>query len=174
MLAKTVNSAGARSSSDLVLTPEGYAALVEEHRALTTRKRDASARLAEAGEVAGDLADNTEYLSAQAELDLIESRIQVLESRLAAARVMQPGEGSGDVVGLGSEIVLEDVDDGCREEFLLVSSPESNPDEGRLSNESPVGHAISGHRCGDVVEVHAPHMIRHLRIVGLRERQRVR
>jgi transcription elongation factor GreA len=158
---------------ELVLTPEGYAALVDEHRALTAVKRpEASARLSDALEIAGDLADNAEYLHARAELDLIEARIEILEDRLSAARVMRPEEGSGDIVGLGSEVVLEDVDDGTRDEYLLVSSPESNPAGGRLSNESPVGAAIAGRRCGEVVDVRAPHAVRHIRIVGVRGRRR--
>jgi transcription elongation factor GreA len=51
---------------------------------------------------------------------------------------------------------------------VLVASAESDPAAGRLSNESPVGRAISGHRAGDVVDVRVPHRIRHLRIDGLR------
>ncbi len=161
-----------RSQDELALTREGYEALVEEHRALTRVKRpDAVARLGQALEIAGDLTDNSDYLETRAELDLIEQRIAVLERRLAAATVMQVEDGSGTVVGLGCEVVLEDVDDGTREEYLLVSSPESNPDEGRLSNECPVGAAIAGHRRGDVVDVHAPHLLRHIRIVEVRGRR---
>jgi transcription elongation factor GreA len=63
--------------------------------------------------------------------------------------------------------VLEDLDDASREEYVLVSSGESNPAEGRLSNDSPVGRAISGHHKGDLVDAHAPHRIRHLRIADL-------
>ena len=124
-------------------------------------------RLAQALEVAGDLADNPEHLDARAELDLVEERIELLEQRLSAARVLRPDESSGNVVVLGSHVVLEDLDDGARQEFTLVSSPESNPAEGRLSQESPVGRAIAGHRRGDVVDAHAPHRVRHLRIAEI-------
>jgi len=71
------------------------------------------------------------------------------------------------VVSLGSHVVLEDLDDSTREEYMLVCSGESNLDEGRLSSESPVGRAIRGHRKGDVVDARAPHRIRHLRISDL-------
>ena len=71
------------------------------------------------------------------------------------------------VVSLGSHVVLEDLDDNTREEYVLVCSGESNPAEGRLSSESPVGRALSGYRKGDVVDAHAPHRIRHLRIADL-------
>jgi transcription elongation GreA/GreB family factor len=71
------------------------------------------------------------------------------------------------VVSVGSSVVLEDLDDGSREQYVLVPPAESNPAERRLSDESPVGKAISGRRRGDIVDVHAPHRIRHLRIAEL-------
>jgi transcription elongation factor GreA len=156
------------SLDEVVLTAEGYAKLEEEHRRLTTLTRpEATARLSQALQVAGDLADNPEYLDARAELDLVEERIDLVERRLHAARVLRPDESSSQVVSLGSRVVLEDLDDGTRERYVLVSSAESNPAEGRLSSESPVGRAIAGHHRGDVVDARAPHRVRHLRIVDL-------
>jgi transcription elongation factor GreA len=155
-------------STEVVLTPEGYAKLEEEHRHLTGCARAAAgARLSEALQVAGDLADNPEYLDAQNEVDVLEKRISILESRLHAARVLRPDELSSRIASFGSTVVLEDLDDGAREEYVLVSSAESDPSAGRLSSESPVGRAIAGHREGDVVDARAPHLVRHLRIVEL-------
>jgi len=169
--AETVNVTESRAMNDrdeVVLSPEGYAKLTDEHRRLTTINRpEAAARLAQALEVAGDPADNPEHLDARAELDLVEERIELLERRLSAARVLRPDGPSSNAVVLGSHVVLEDLDDGARQEFTLVSSAESNPAEGRLSQESPVGRAIAGHRRGDVVDAHAPHRIRHLRIAEI-------
>ena len=68
---------------------------------------------------------------------------------------------------LGSHIVLDDLDDSSREEYVLVSSIESNPTQGRLSNESPVGRAIAGRHKGDVVDAITPHRVRHLRIANV-------
>ena len=68
------------------------------------------------------------------------------------------------VVSRGCHVVLEDLDDATRADYLLVASPESDPEHGRLSDESPVGRAISGRRRGDVVDAHAPHRVPHLRI----------
>jgi len=157
----------------VVLTPEGHAKLRQELAHLTAvRRPEAAARLSQALQVAGDLADNPEYLDARAELDLVERRIALLERLLDAARLLGPEEPSTRVVSLGSRVVLDDLDDGTREEYLLVSSAESDPARGRLSNESPVGRAIEGHCRGDVVEAHAPRRVRHLRIVDIRlERQ---
>jgi Transcription elongation factor, GreA/GreB, C-term len=89
------------------------------------------------------------------------------EGRLQAAGVLEPREPSSQVVSLGSHVTLQDLDDGLREEYLLVSSTESNPTEGRLSADSPVGSAILGRHRGDVVDARAPHRIRHLCISDL-------
>jgi transcription elongation factor GreA len=67
--------------------------------------------------------------------------------------------------------VLEDLDDNTREQFVLVSSAESNATEGRLSNESPVGKAIAGHQKGDLVDARAPSQVRHLRIADVHDRR---
>ena len=153
---------------EVVLTPEGYARLQEEFRHLTTvRRPEAAARLSDALRVGGDLSDNSEYVDARTELELLESRIEVLGGPLHAARVLDPDEPSSQVVSIGSHVTLQDLDDGLREEYLLVSSAESDPTEGRLSADSPVGSAILGHRRGDVVDARAPHRIRHLRISSL-------
>ena len=165
---KGTNQAMGVAFDEVVLTPDGYAKLEEEHRRLTTVKRpEIAARLGEASEVAGDLADNPEYLDAQAELDLVEQRIELLEERLSGARLLRADEPSSQVVSLGSHIVIDDLDDSSREEYVLVSSIESNPTQGRLSNESPVGRAIEGHHKGDVVDAITPRRVRHLRITNV-------
>jgi transcription elongation factor GreA len=156
---------------DVILTAEGYEKLKAEHDRLTTVKRpEAAARLGSALQLAGELADNTEYLDARAELDFVEERIALLERRLHAARVLRPEETSNEVVCLGSLVVLEDLDDSTRDEYVLVSSAEADPIEGRLSSESPVGKAITGHHRGDVIDARAPHGVRHLRIADVRAR----
>jgi transcription elongation factor GreA len=158
-----------RSGDEIVLTPEGYEKLEDEHRRLTTVARpEIAARLGEAREFAGDLGDNAEYLAACADLELVEQRIALLERRLSAAHVLGPAELPSGVVSFGSHVVLESLDDGTREEYTVVSSAESNLDERLLSSESPVGRAIHGRRKGDVVEVRAPHRIRRLRVADLR------
>jgi transcription elongation factor GreA len=90
-----------------------------------------------------------------------------LERRLRV-RAARPDDPASVVVSLGSRILLEDLDDRTREECVLVPAAESNPAEGRLSNESPVGKAIEGHRRGDVVDARAPRCVRHLRIADIR------
>ena len=76
-------------------------------------------------------------------------------------------EASSEIVTLGSRVLLEDLDDSTQEEYTLVLSPEANPAEGRLSDESPVGRAIVGHHQGEVVDALAPSRERHLRITSV-------
>ena len=100
---------------EVVLTPEGYARLQEEVRHLTTvRRPEAAARLSDALRVGGDLSDNSEYVDARTELELLESRIEVLGGRLHAARVLDPDEPSSQVVSIGSHVTLQDLDDGLQ------------------------------------------------------------
>jgi transcription elongation factor GreA len=84
--------------------------------------------------------------------------------------VLTAEETSSEIVCLGSRVVLEDLDDSTRDEYVLVSSAEADPTEGRLSSESPVGKAIAGRHRGDVVDARAPYGVRHLRIADVRAR----
>ena len=161
------------SGEELTLTRRGLQALAAEHRRLTEVKRPAAlAALREAGDIAGDLADNTEFLQARDELDRIEQRIALLDERLRTARRLPARARNGGVVARGSHVVLEDLDDSTSADYVLVASAESDPAHGRLSDESPVGRAISGHHKGDVVDARAPHRIRRLRITEVDRRRR--
>lgn len=161
------------SDEHLRLTRRGLAALAAEHRRLTEVKRpEALVALRAAVEVAGDLIDNPEYLQAREDLDRIEARIAVLEERLRAAQQVRSGRGNGGVISFGSHVVLEDLDDSTQADYVLVASAESDPEHGRLSADSPVGRAISGHRKGDVVDAKAPRRVRHLRIAEVDRRRR--
>src|SRR5437660_7193454 len=87
---------------------------------------------------------------------MIEPRIAALEERLGAARVIEKGDVSKDVVSIGSRVRLRDVDAKETIEYHIVGSAEANPAEHRLSNESPVGKAIMGHKKGETIEVSTP------------------
>jgi transcription elongation factor GreA len=161
------------SEDELVLTRRGLEALAGEHRRLTELKRpEAVAALRAAAETPGDLADNSEYLLARDELDRVEARPALLEARLRAARHLRSQRGSGGVVSRGSHVVLEDLDDSTLADYVLVACAESDPEHGRLSDESPVGRAVNGRRKGDVVDARAPRRIRHLRIAEVDRRRR--
>jgi len=141
---------------DVILTREGYQALKREIEQLsTTRRREVAERIKVAREF-GDIAENAEYDAAKNEQAMLEARIAKLEERLAAARVIEKREISKDVVSVGSTVRLRDVDAKQTVEYRIVGSAEANPAELKLSNESPVGKAIIGHKKGETVEVTTP------------------
>src|SRR5436190_1470049 len=104
----------------------------------------------------GDSAENAEYDDAKNEQAMLEHKIAQLEERLLSARVITKKEISKDTVSVGSKVRIRDVGAKQTFEYHIVGSAEANPAENKLSNESPVGKAIMGHKKGDVVEVAAP------------------
>ncbi len=141
---------------EIVLTKEGYTALKKEIEELsTTRRREVAERIKTAREF-GDIAENAEYDSAKNEQAMLEARIAKLEERLAAARVIEKRDILKDVVSVGSTVRLRDVDAKQTVEYRIVGSAEANPAQLKLSNESPVGKAIMGHKKGETVEVTTP------------------
>jgi transcription elongation factor GreA len=147
---------GAAAVKEVILTPEGYEKLKREIEYLSTEKRrDVAERIRVAREF-GDIAENAEYDDAKNEQMLLEHRIATLEERLRDARVISKKDIAKDVVSVGSHVKLRDVDAKKTFEYRIVGSAEANPSENKLSNESPVGKAILGHKKGETVEVAAP------------------
>jgi transcription elongation factor GreA len=136
------------------LTRQGYQKLQEELEHLRTVKRqEVAKRLHEAME-GGELIEDAEYEAAKNEQAFVEGRIQELEILLANARVVEDSIHS-DVVQIATTVVIQE--EGYEPEtFIIVGPAEANPREGRISNESPIGRALMGHRANDVVTVDAP------------------
>ncbi len=98
---------------------------------------------------------NPEYLAFQEDLSFLEIRVAELENILKNADLIKPpSRGKQNIVNLGATVLVEV--DGQNDEFTLVGSLEANPSIGRISNESPVGMALLGHRAGDEVLVSSP------------------
>jgi transcription elongation factor GreA len=141
---------------EIILTPEGHTRLRDEIEHLSTvKRREVAERIKQAREF-GDIAENSEYDDAKNEQAMLEHRIATLEERLKAARVIEKGEVTTDVVSVGTIVRLRDVDAKETIEYTIVGSAEANPAEYKLSNESPVGRAIIGRKKGETVEVSAP------------------
>jgi transcription elongation factor GreA len=141
---------------EVILTPEGYEKLKSEIDHLRgERRREVAERIRVAREF-GDIAENAEYDDAKNEQAMLEHKIAQLEDRLLTARVITKKEISKDAVSVGSKVRLRDMQANKTFEYHIVGSTEANPAENKLSNESPVGKAIIGHKKGDVVEVSAP------------------
>jgi transcription elongation factor GreA len=141
---------------EVILTPEGYEKLKQEIDYLSNAKRREVADRIRIAREFGDINENAEYDDAKNEQAMLEHRIATLEERLLAARVIEKGDVSSDVVSIGSRVKLKDIDANETVEYHVVGSAEANPAEHKLSNESPVGKAILGRKKGEVVEVSAP------------------
>ena len=141
---------------DVILTQEGYEKLKQEIEYLSSDKRREVADRIRVAREFGDIAENAEYDDAKNEQALLEHRIATLEERLRNARVISKKDIAKDVVSIGSKVKVKYVDDGETDEYEIVGSAEADPGNRRLSNESPVGRAVLGHKKGDVVEVAAP------------------
>ena len=141
---------------EVILTPEGYKKLQAEIEELSTvRRREVAERIRVAREF-GDIMENAEYDSAKNDQAHLEARIATLEERLTNARVVTKKEIRSGEVSVGTKVRLKDMGSNKSFEYHIVGSAEANPAEMKLSNESPVGKAIIGHKKGDVVEVTAP------------------
>src|SRR5689334_23108300 len=141
---------------DVMLTPEGYEKLVEELEDLRTNQRLAVAeRIREAREF-GDISENSEYDDAKNEQAMLEAKIAQLEDKLRSASVVDAKELGTDQVRVGSVVHVKDEKTGKSVKYTIVGSAEAKPTENRLSNESPVGKALIGHKRNEIVEVPVP------------------
>jgi transcription elongation factor GreA len=145
-----------KTVKETVLTPDGFEKLKEEIEYLSTQKRREVAERIKLAREFGDIAENSEYDDAKNEQMMLEHRIAQLEDRLRGARVVDTAEIEKGVVGVGTKVRLKDLDANETVEYQIVGSAEANPAERKLSNESPVGRAIIGHKKGETVEVAAP------------------
>lgn len=136
------------------LTQEGFEKLQAElHHLKTVRRQEVAKRLQDAIDEGYRLSEDPEYEAAKNEQAFIEGRILDLEQLLATARIIE--NGHGDTVSLGSKVTIQE--DGTDPElYTIVGEAEANPREGRISNASPLGKALLGHKAGDRVTVAAP------------------
>ena len=138
---------------ETVLTPQGLKELKAKIDFLSRdRRREVAERIKEAREF-GDISENAEYDDAKNEQAMLEQRIMQLQERLRAAQVVDAKDISTDAVGVGSVVNIKDEKGGSLK-FTIVGSAEAKPGEGRISNESPVGRALLGHKKGEKVIRH--------------------
>ncbi len=141
---------------ETVLTPEGLEDLKTRIVYLRgERRREVAERIKEAREF-GDISENSEYDDAKNEQAMLEKQISDLEEKLANARVIDEKDVDTDVVSIGATVHMKDQKTDKSTKFKIVGSAEANPSEQRLSNESPVGRALLGHKRGETVTVPVP------------------
>jgi transcription elongation factor GreA len=141
---------------ETVLTPEGLEELKAKINDLQTRRRrEVAQRIKEAREF-GDIAENSEYDDAKNEQAMLEKQIADLEEKLRHARVVDQKQVDTDAVNVGVTVHVKDQKTDKSTKYKIVGSAEANPAENKLSNESPVGKALMGHKRGEIVSVPVP------------------
>src|SRR5258708_1689288 len=150
----------------VLLTKEGLRLLEGELEQLVqVRRGEVAERIRQARDF-GDIAENAEYTEAKNEQSLVEGRIQTLEAMVRNAVVIEDEPREAGVVGVGASVTVSDEDGN--ETYAIVGAAEADPLKGRISNESPLGRALLGHRAGDEVEWTLPSGdIGHVRIVSV-------
>lgn len=146
------------------LSQEGIETIKKELRELKTKKRqEIATRLQEAKDL-GDLSENAEYFEAKEAQSFNENRIAELEELLKNAVVIETSSEE-DIVRVGSTIEVKSNNNA--EIFNIVGSAEAKPQEGKISNESPLGRAFLGRKIGDEIEVKSPSGITKYKIIKI-------
>lgn len=120
----------------------------------TVREKEVQEQIKEARSY-GDLSENSEYDEAKTEQGKLYSKIAEYKSLLENAEIVEKGAHS-NVIGLGCRVKVLDLEYNEEDEYELVGSQEANPAIGRISDDSPLGRGLMGHRAGDTVTVEAP------------------
>ena len=141
---------------EIPITKEGLEKLEADIAELSTvRRREVAERIKEAREF-GDITENSEYDDAKNEQALLEQRIAQLEERLRRSIVIDEKSIDTDSVSVGVIVHVKDQKTGDSRKFQIVGPAEANPTEQKLSNESPIGKALLGHKRNDIVAVDVP------------------
>ena len=135
------------------LTPEGEAKLTAELADLTGPRREELAQRLRSAIQMGDLSENADYHKAKEDQAFLEGRIQELEAILRSAVIIE--KKLSGIVEVGAHITIQE-EGFDPETFYMVGAKEADPRNGRISNESPIGSALMGHKVGDVVEANTP------------------
>ena len=139
---------------EVIMTSEGFKKLQEELEYLKTEGRDQAAEKIRVARGFGDLSENSEYDEAKNDQALLEARIAELEVQLKHVKILDESEMSGDHVHIGSKVRIEA--NGKEYTYTISGATESDPFNGIISDESPVGKAVMGLKVGEKGEAILP------------------
>jgi len=140
-------------NQQMYLTQEGEAKLRSELKELSGPRREELAQRLRAAIQMGDLSENADYHKAKEDQAFLEGRIQEIEAVLRMAVIVE--KTKGDLVAVDSHVTVQE--EGLDPEtFHMVGAKEADPRNGKISNESPIGQALMGHKVGDAVEAETP------------------
>ncbi|HSF80582.1 MAG TPA: transcription elongation factor GreA [Anaerolineales bacterium] len=142
-------------NDQVYLTAEGAARMKIELEELVGPGRTELAQRLRAAIQQGDLSENADYHKAKEDQAFLEGRIQELEYLLKNATIIAGDNGNKDTIDIGARVTVQE-QDFDPETYHLVGAKEADPRNGRISNESPIGQALLGHRVGDMINVQTP------------------
>jgi len=137
------------------MTAEGKKKLEEELENLKKVKRPEVINRIKIARSFGDLSENSEYTSAKDEQSVVESRIAQIIDMLHYAKVIDADEVADDEISIGKKVTVQE-DGEEPDEYTIVGAAESDPDSGKISNDSPIAKSLLGKHIGDVVTVETP------------------
>lgn len=151
------------------MTMDGKRKLEEEVEYLKTERRKEVVERIKIARSFGDLSENSEYDSAKEEQAFVEGRIIQLEKMIRnAVMIEEETSAASNVVSLGKTVKFIELPDGDEEEYIIVGSAESDPAEGKISNDSPMAQSLLGKRVNDKVSVNTPGGEMEIKIVDIR------
>ena len=149
------------------LSAERYEELKQELTYLKTVREKEVAELIKEARSFGDLSENSEYDEAKNEQGKLYSRIAELDEILSNYTIIEEQERSADVIHVGTTVVVLDLEFDEELTYQVVGSQEADPMNGRISEESPFGKALVGHKAGEEIVVEAPEGNIHYKIVKI-------
>lgn len=147
------------------MTLEGKKKLEDELEEYRLKRRPEVIKRIKIARSYGDLSENSEYESAKDEQAMVESRIAQIENMLQYAEIIDNEDVDKDEVSMGRTITIQELPDEEPEEYQIVGESESDPFNGKISNESPMAKGLLGHKVGEVVDVDVPNGTIKLKIV---------
>ncbi|GAE26734.1 transcription elongation factor GreA [Halalkalibacter wakoensis JCM 9140] len=150
------------------MTMDGKKKLEDELEYLKTERRKEVVERIKIARSFGDLSENSEYDSAKEEQAFVEGRIAQLEKMIRNAVMIEEEEGAANVVSLGKTVRFIELPDGDEEEYTIVGSAESDPSEGKISNDSPMAQSLLGRGINDKVSVNTPGGEMEIKIVDIK------
>lgn len=155
-------------TEEILLTPEGYELKkkkLEEYRKILYEELPKKLKIAK--EHGAELRENKEYLDIKREQDYYEAEVRRLEELLEKAAILDESQISTKMVNIGSRVILKDLKTNKTEVYELVSPAEADPEQNKISTDSPVGHALVGQRKGAEIHVETPRGIVRYKILGI-------
>ncbi|WP_025028614.1 transcription elongation factor GreA [Caldalkalibacillus mannanilyticus] len=156
------------SEKETLVTEEGLRKLQDELDYLITQKRKEVVERIKIARGYGDLSENSEYHAAKDEQAFVETRINQIEAMLRGVKIIDVNEQAKNGVSVGKTVVIQELPDGEEEEYTIVGTTESDPLNGKISNDSPLAQGLMGKEIGDQVSIQTPGGEMKVKVVDIR------